>query len=190
MMTIHSSKGLEFPHVYIVGLEENLFPSQMSVNSRSDLEEERRLFYVAVTRAEKKLTLSYATSRYRWGTLTNCEPSRFLDEIEPKYLETNFLQRIPERNGSGLFGEERDSFTSVSGKPKIMIPKSKPAPVGSRAHVPSENFVADDPAAIQVGMEVEHQRFGLRQGDLAGRNRSRHQNNDIFQGIRTKATFT
>lgn len=161
MMTIHSSKGLEFPHVYIVGLEENLFPSQMSVNSRSDLEEERRLFYVAVTRAEKKLTLSYATSRYRWGTLTNCEPSRFLDEIEPKYLEANFLQRIPERNGSGLFGEERDSFTSVSGKPKIMIPKSKPAPVGSRAHVPSENFVADDPAAIQVGMEVEHQRFGF-----------------------------
>src|SRR5690606_31607648 len=72
LMTIHSSKGLEFPHVFIVGLEENLFPSQLSLNSRSDLEEERRLFYVAVTRAEKKLTLSYATSRYRWGTLNNC----------------------------------------------------------------------------------------------------------------------
>ncbi|RYD73224.1 MAG: helix-turn-helix domain-containing protein, partial [Sphingobacteriales bacterium] len=84
LMTIHSSKGLEFPQVFIVGLEENLFPSQMSLNSRSDLEEERRLFYVAVTRAEKKLHISYATSRFKFGTLINCEPSRFLDEINPK----------------------------------------------------------------------------------------------------------
>jgi DNA helicase-2/ATP-dependent DNA helicase PcrA len=77
LMTIHSSKGLEFPQVYVVGLEENLFPSQMSLNSRSDLEEERRLFYVAVTRAESKLHISYATSRFKFGTLINCEPSRF-----------------------------------------------------------------------------------------------------------------
>src|SRR5690606_37870450 len=93
LMTIHSSKGLEFPHVFIVGLEENLFPSQLSLNSRSDLEEERRLFYVAVTRAEKQLTISYATSRYRWGTLNNCEPSRFLDELNPAYLELDFKPR-------------------------------------------------------------------------------------------------
>ena len=84
LMTIHSSKGLEFKNVFVVGLEENLFPSQMSLNSRTDLEEERRLFYVAITRAEKKLTLTYSTSRYRWGTLTNCEPSRFIDEINAR----------------------------------------------------------------------------------------------------------
>ena len=72
------AKGLEFPYVYIVGLEENLFPSQLAVHSREELEEERRLFYVALTRAKKKIQLSYATSRWRWGQLTDCEPSRFL----------------------------------------------------------------------------------------------------------------
>jgi len=76
LMTIHSSKGLEFKNVYIVGLEENLFPSQMAMQSRNELEEERRLFYVAITRAESKLTLSYSASRYRWGNLVMCEPSR------------------------------------------------------------------------------------------------------------------
>ena len=80
LMTIHASKGLEFPYVFIVGLEENLFPSQMALNSRSELEEERRLFYVALTRAEKKATLSYATSRYRWGNLITSEPSRFIED--------------------------------------------------------------------------------------------------------------
>jgi DNA helicase-2/ATP-dependent DNA helicase PcrA len=93
LMTIHSSKGLEFPQVHVVGLEENLFPSQMSLNSRSDLEEERRLFYVAVTRAEHKLTISYATSRFKFGTLISCEPSRFLDEIDAKYLELDFTAK-------------------------------------------------------------------------------------------------
>ena len=87
MMTVHAAKGLEFPYVYIVGLEENLFPSQLSLNSRSDLEEERRLFYVAVTRAEKHATLSYATMRYRFGNITYCEPSRFIDEIDDKYID-------------------------------------------------------------------------------------------------------
>src|SRR5690606_29936896 len=87
LMTIHAAKGLEFPHVYVVGMEENLFPSQLSLNSRSDLEEERRLFYVAITRAEKNLTLTYANTRYRWGSLIQCEHSRFIDEIDPKYLE-------------------------------------------------------------------------------------------------------
>ncbi|HOS49215.1 MAG TPA: 3'-5' exonuclease [Bacteroidia bacterium] len=82
MMTIHSAKGLEFKNVYVVGLEENLFPSQMAMQSRNELEEERRLFYVAITRAESKLTLSYAASRYRWGNLVMCEPSRFLDELQ------------------------------------------------------------------------------------------------------------
>lgn len=87
MMTIHQSKGLEYPYVYIVGLEENLFPSGMSMNTRSELEEERRLFYVALTRAEHQAYLSYAQTRYRWGKLTDAEPSRFLEEIDDKFLE-------------------------------------------------------------------------------------------------------
>jgi DNA helicase-2/ATP-dependent DNA helicase PcrA len=86
-MTIHLAKGLEFPYVFIVGLEENLFPSAMSMNTRSELEEERRLFYVALTRAEQQAYLSYANTRYRWGKLVDCEPSRFLDEIDEKYIE-------------------------------------------------------------------------------------------------------
>ena len=87
LMTIHLAKGLEFPYVYIVGLEENLFPSAMSMNTRSEIEEERRLFYVALTRAEKQVYLSYAQSRYRWGKLIDCEPSRFLEEIDPSFIE-------------------------------------------------------------------------------------------------------
>ena len=87
LMTIHLAKGLEFPYVYIVGLEENLFPSAMSMNTRSELEEERRLFYVALTRAEKQAYLTYAQTRYRWGKLVDCEPSRFLEEIAPQFLE-------------------------------------------------------------------------------------------------------
>ncbi len=87
LMTIHLAKGLEFPNVFIVGLEEDLFPSAMSMNTRSELEEERRLFYVALTRAEKQAYLTYALSRYRWGKLIDAEPSRFIEEIEDKYLE-------------------------------------------------------------------------------------------------------
>jgi DNA helicase-2/ATP-dependent DNA helicase PcrA len=87
LMTIHLAKGLEFPYVYIVGLEENLFPSAMSMNTRSEIEEERRLFYVALTRAEKQVYLSYAQSRYRWGKLIDCEPSRFLEEIDEKFID-------------------------------------------------------------------------------------------------------
>ncbi|MFT5980799.1 MAG: DNA helicase-2/ATP-dependent DNA helicase PcrA, partial [Flavobacteriales bacterium] len=86
MMTIHASKGLEFDYVYIVGLEENLFPNQMALSSREDLEEERRLFYVAITRAKKRALLSYAITRYRWGQLSQCEPSRFIEEIDPQYI--------------------------------------------------------------------------------------------------------
>jgi DNA helicase-2/ATP-dependent DNA helicase PcrA len=87
LMTIHAAKGLEFPCVFVVGMEENLFPSSMSVNTRTELEEERRLFYVAVTRAEKKLYLSFAENRFIWGQYTFCEPSRFLDEIDSMYLD-------------------------------------------------------------------------------------------------------
>ncbi len=87
LMTIHLAKGLEYPYVFVVGLEESLFPSAMSMNTRSELEEERRLFYVALTRAEKQAYLSYAQTRYRWGKLIDCEPSRFLEEVDEAYLE-------------------------------------------------------------------------------------------------------
>jgi len=100
LITIHGAKGLEFRNVYVVGLEEDLFPSQMMLNSRADLEEERRLFYVALTRSEKKLTLSYAEYRYRYGNLHVCKPSRFLDEIDPKYLAFSGRETL-----SGLMDE-------------------------------------------------------------------------------------
>ncbi len=87
LMTIHLAKGLEFPYVFVVGMEEDLFPSAMSMSTRSELEEERRLFYVALTRAEKQAYLTYAQSRYRWGKLTDSEPSRFIEEIDGQYLE-------------------------------------------------------------------------------------------------------
>lgn len=161
LMTIHSSKGLEFSNVYIVGLEENLFPSQMSLNSRADLEEERRLFYVAVTRAEKNLNLSYATSRYRWGSLNNCEPSRFLDELDPAFLDLDFSPKTaaPERSG-GFDGErvawqQKDTF--IKPKPRSGVKTTTLLP---KAHQPSAGFMPSDTSGLQVGMEVEHERFG------------------------------
>ncbi|HXH99370.1 MAG TPA: UvrD-helicase domain-containing protein [Sphingobacteriaceae bacterium] len=162
LMTIHSSKGLEFPHVFVVGLEENLFPSQMSLSSRTDLEEERRLFYVAITRAEKKLSLSYATSRYRWGSLTNCEPSRFLDEVDPKYLELSYKpQEKP--SGNPFFDDERSTWgnrsTDSFAKPKP--PTVKTTSILPKAHVPTDDFTPSDTSKLQVGMEVEHERFGF-----------------------------
>ncbi|NNC94114.1 MAG: UvrD-helicase domain-containing protein, partial [Chitinophagales bacterium] len=95
LMTIHSAKGLEFENVFIVGLEENLFPSAMSLNTREDLEEERRLFYVAVTRAMKNLSLSFATTRFKFGNLQYCEPSRFLEELPEEILESNSAFKKP-----------------------------------------------------------------------------------------------
>lgn len=114
LMTVHAAKGLEFKYVYVVGLEENLFPSQLSLNSRSDLEEERRLFYVAVTRAEKQATLSFATTRYRFGNLIYCEPSRFIDEIDEKFID------FPEENPTPGFSDNFfDKFRNdYSGSPK------------------------------------------------------------------------
>jgi DNA helicase-2/ATP-dependent DNA helicase PcrA len=166
LMTIHSSKGLEFPQVYVVGLEENLFPSQMSLNSRSDLEEERRLFYVAVTRAESKLHISYATSRFKFGTLINCEPSRFLDEIDAKYLELDYTAK-PASGNNPFFDDERKAWSRDKQPDTFSRPKpAAAAPVKTtsilaKAHVPSANFKPSDTSGLQVGMEVEHERFGF-----------------------------
>ncbi|WP_342328739.1 UvrD-helicase domain-containing protein [Pedobacter sp. FW305-3-2-15-E-R2A2] len=174
LMTIHSSKGLEFKNVFVVGLEENLFPSQMSLNSRTDLEEERRLFYVAVTRAEKKLTLTYATSRYRWGTLTNCEPSRFIDEINARYLEIEVAKPAKSTLNDDSFSSERKSWTQqrdTFSKPKpassantsgtSTAPRPKTTSMLPKAHVPTPGFAPDAANLFQNGMEVEHEKFGF-----------------------------
>ena len=164
LMTIHASKGLEFPHVYIVGLEENLFPSQLSLNSRSELEEERRLFYVAITRAERNLVLSYATSRYRWGTLNSCEPSRFIDELDPRFLDLTATARGSEGTGNGFGGFDGERMAWAGGGDQFSKPKLKKLKTTQalpKAHVPSENFAPSDTKDLQVGMEVEHERFGF-----------------------------
>ena len=161
LMTIHSSKGLEFPQVFVVGLEENLFPSQMSLNSRTDLEEERRLFYVATTRAENKLTLSYATSRFKFGTLISCEPSRFLDEIDAQYLELDFTAK-PVSGNNPFFDDERSAWSNKSdtfSKPKAPVVKT--TSILAKAHIPSADFKPSDTSQLHVGMEVEHERFGF-----------------------------
>lgn len=125
MMTIHLAKGLEFPYVYIVGLEENLFPSIMSSGSRIELEEERRLFYVALTRAEKRAHLTYAHTRYRWGKLIDCEPSRFIDEIDETYLDIQIPEFAPMsfsssalNNAFGPPNKESKGRTVYQGKSK------------------------------------------------------------------------
>lgn len=166
LMTIHSAKGLEFKNVFVVGLEENLFPSQMSLTSRTDLEEERRLFYVAITRAEKKLTLTYSTSRYRWGTLTSCEPSRFINEINPAYLELEVVKSTKSSFGEGSFDNERKSwsqqreFTSKPASSSTVI-RPKTTSILPKAHIPTAGFAPNAANEFQNGMDVEHEKFGF-----------------------------
>jgi DNA helicase-2/ATP-dependent DNA helicase PcrA len=151
LMTIHSAKGLEFRNVYIVGMEENLFPSQMMITSRADLEEERRLFYVAITRAEKKLTLSYATSRYQWGNLRSCEKSRFLDEIDPQYVNFKFAA------GPGA-GES--PFQHVFERRSNLI-ATPPRKTVAKGYTPPADFQPSDTSNLQTGQRVEHPKFGF-----------------------------
>jgi DNA helicase-2/ATP-dependent DNA helicase PcrA len=157
LMTIHSSKGLEFPYIYIVGLEENLFPSQMALNSRSELEEERRLFYVALTRGMRSCMLSYATSRFTWGQSIMCEPSRFIDEIDPQYLQFESVSRASNsRSLMGSGGFDR-GFTGGLNKPLGNKPPLRSLKeVSERPSAsPTENTLA-----IMVGNNVLHDRFG------------------------------
>ncbi|CAN5860624.1 3'-5' exonuclease [soil metagenome] len=146
LMTIHSAKGLEFRNVYIVGMEENLFPSQMMLTSRADLEEERRLFYVAITRAEKRLTLSYATSRYQWGNLRSCEKSRFVDEIDTRFI-------------SFMAGDGGSVSEKVLKRKSNLIQPSPRKTVST--YTPPADFEASDTAGLQEGMRVEHPKFGF-----------------------------
>ena len=164
MMTIHAAKGLEFPYVYIVGLEENLFPSQLALHSRQELEEERRLFYVALTRAKKKIQLSYATSRWRWGNLTDCEPSRFLQEIDEEFLDWQYqtkrkfqtkTNRIPFRDNTKItFVSEKHSKTKfIQKKAPAYLTKANAA----MSKIGSENIKNQQ---LQAGMRINHERFG------------------------------
>ena len=158
-MTVHSAKGLEFKHVFLVGLEEDLFPSQMMLQSQADLEEERRLFYVAVTRAEKKLMISYAESRYQFGRLKSCEPSRFLDEIDSTYLK---MAKTPGKKEVQAFRPvQKTGFVSSSTSPSAAQLIQKPKQNTNYQHVASSNFVPTDPLKLEAGQQVEHQKFGF-----------------------------
>jgi len=152
LMTIHLAKGLEFPFVYIVGLEENLFPSAMNLNSRTELEEERRLFYVALTRAEKKIYLSYVLSRYRWGKPVDSEKSRFIDEINEEFLENNIIQNSITRNFSN-----NDQYNKVG----IRYKKPKKRPPSNFVKIKSSSVKSNlFDSKLVVGNIVMHERFG------------------------------
>ena len=165
LMTIHLSKGLEFPVVFIVGLEEDLFPSAMSLSSRSELEEERRLFYVGMTRAEQKAVLTYTLSRYRWGKLLDAEPSRFIEEIDDQYLDHIipkddyvFKPMIDKGIFEGFDPNEKFQTTRINTSP------SQNQMGKLRKIISSETYQKNtDPIQIRelkVGMRVEHDRFG------------------------------
>lgn len=150
MMTIHAAKGLEFPVVYAVGMEEGLFPSSQSLYSLEDLEEERRLFYVAITRAEKYLFLCYANMRYKFGSVQYGEASRFLDEM-PKEIIAHYGER--NRQALNIFEREGSSKYPKPAAPKpIVAPKT---PIAA-----NHQFVPDDASLLQTGMEVLHEKFG------------------------------
>jgi DNA helicase-2/ATP-dependent DNA helicase PcrA len=158
LMTIHAAKGLEFPHVFISGLEENLFPSIQSLNNRADLEEERRLFYVAITRGMESVTLSYAENRYRWGDLIATEPSRFIDEIDEKYIEvprkvSMYDHPVDFRKIRGADSAEQFTGISLTGRKlkKLTPDANQKSPVTGNQ---------DDLNSLKVGMMVEHDRFG------------------------------
>jgi DNA helicase-2/ATP-dependent DNA helicase PcrA len=168
LMTIHMAKGLEFKYVYMVGMEEDLFPSQMMISSRAELEEERRLFYVAITRAEKRLFLSYALTRYRFGRLKNCEPSRFLDDIDQSFIKVS-------TKFQGL--ESAPPPTDYAKKLVTGIKKtitSSPTAQKPTAYKAPADFVPSDTSALKEGMKVEHPKFGfgtVLQMDMSGADR-------------------
>ena len=171
LMTIHLAKGLEFPYVFIVGMEEDLFPSAMSMNTRAELEEERRLFYVALTRAEKQAVLTYTINRYRWGKLIDAEPSRFIEEIDEQYLDNqvvDFRRNFSPYLDTSLFGEVDHSKLRIV-KPTAGTPPSigKPTekqlqklrkikPTSVQPAAESATLYAD----LSVGVKVNHERFG------------------------------
>jgi DNA helicase-2/ATP-dependent DNA helicase PcrA len=188
LMTIHAAKGLEFSCVFAAGLEEMLFPNAMSINTREELEEERRLFYVVITRAKKRLWITYANTRYRFGSLVQNEPSRFIDEMPDQYLDRSFSGGGAKNQGNNNWGgsafdrmngggwgagrnetqetEKRygappakNKSSSQNTTPPYLTPKSAAPKVVE--HKPSADFVASDTSKLQAGQKVEHQKFGF-----------------------------
>ena len=167
LMTIHASKGLEFECVFVGGVEETLFPSSMSINTREELEEERRLFYVAVTRAKQRLWLTHANARYRFGQLVQNEPSRFIAEMPEQYVDKSYAGGGARNNAGADYGSGFDRMQNSFGAAPKRKPSDKPSymppppPSKVTVHVPSANFVASDTSNLQVGAKVEHQKFGF-----------------------------
>lgn len=181
LMTIHAAKGLEFSCVFAAGLEESLFPNAMSINTREELEEERRLFYVVVTRAKERLWITHANSRYRFGSLIQNEPSRFISEIPDEYLDKSYgggskslggssfgASAFDRMNGGGFGGSKaawqaEKQYGAAPGRKK----ETTPAYLGPKPqnkiteHQPSADFTASDTSGLQAGQKVEHQKFGF-----------------------------
>ena len=193
LMSIHAAKGLEFSCVFAAGLEEMLFPNAMSINTREELEEERRLFYVVITRAKEKLWITYANTRYRFGNLVQNEPSRFIDEIPSEYLDRSFAGGGARNQGAGPSGSAYDrmhggGYGSAAGTaadqaekrygPPPARKETRPSYVPPKPymktieHNPSPDFVASDTSALQIGQKVEHQKFGF--GEVVGMEGSTH----------------
>ena len=175
LMTVHAAKGLEFACVFLVGLEESLFPSGMSVNTREELEEERRLFYVAVTRAKKHLWLTYANTRYRYGQLVQNDPSRFIDEMPEDQIDKSSsgggarnqssgwgsaYDRMQGGNNKSWIDPEKASSKKTEGSKPSYLPVVAPHTL-NKNHIPSANFTACDPSALEAGNKIEHQKFGF-----------------------------
>jgi DNA helicase II / ATP-dependent DNA helicase PcrA len=192
LMSIHAAKGLEFSCVFAAGLEEMLFPNAMSINTREELEEERRLFYVVITRAKQKLWITYANTRYRFGNLVQNEPSRFIEEIPAEYLDRSFAGGGVRNQGQGFAGSSGSAYDRMhgggfgnnaaqaekrygppppkkDGKPAYVPPKPY---IKTIEHNPGPDFVASDTSSLQIGMKVEHQKFGF--GEVIGLEGSAH----------------
>jgi len=191
LMTIHAAKGLEFSCVFAAGLEEMLFPNAMAINTREELEEERRLFYVVITRAKQKLWITYANTRYRFGNLVQNEPSRFIEEIPAEYLDRSFAGGGARNQGLGgssasaydrMHGNAFGGSNPAQAEKKYGPPPAKkdqrpsyvpPKPyMKTIEHNPSPDFVASDTSGLQVGQKVEHQKFGF--GEVTGMEGSAH----------------
>ncbi|MBK8090093.1 MAG: ATP-binding domain-containing protein [Chitinophagaceae bacterium] len=182
LMTIHAAKGLEFGCVFAAGLEEMLFPNAMSINTREELEEERRLFYVVITRAKTKLWITYANTRYKFGQIVQNEPSRFLDELPEEQVDKSFAGGGMKNQNTGFgsgsafdrmkgWGNKTDYNDAAqvekkygappkkqSSTPSYITPPSRPQTV---EHKPAADFVASDTSNLQEGQKVEHQKFGF-----------------------------
>ncbi len=176
LMTIHAAKGLEFSCVFACGLEELLFPNAMSINTREELEEERRLFYVVITRAKKDLWITYANTRYKFGSLVQNEPSRFINELPEIHVDRSFAGGGARNQQGSFFGGAASAFDRMHGgygnaeqAEKKYGPPGKSGPsyispkptIKTVEHIPSPDFAASDTSSLEVGQRVEHQKFGF-----------------------------